>query len=150
MPNSFFARLTPSQAAALKDLSSFPPMSKTIPTRSLPPDSSRLPRTLVQAGNVIAAAKINNSRFRLIILAPETRNQTPNSFDCTSSKPASTVRAEARSPCASRSRSLSPLQPTHLLSPLLSPELSLQTTGSFDRSAPLSAESSQYSLPPLD
>src|SRR5215510_2738582 len=68
MPSSSFARFTPSHAAELKDLSSFPPMSKTMPTRSFPPDSSRLPRTLVQAGNVIPTTKIKSSRFRFFIL----------------------------------------------------------------------------------
>src|SRR6185503_12591961 len=66
MPSSCLARLTPSHAAALKDLSSFPPMSKTMPTRSLPPDSSRLPRTLVHAGSASVAANKTIERYRFI------------------------------------------------------------------------------------
>src|SRR5690242_17997124 len=42
------ARLTPTHAAALNDLSSLPPMSKTMPTRFLPPASSALPKTRLQ------------------------------------------------------------------------------------------------------
>src|SRR5882724_4252876 len=67
MPSSSLARLTPSQAAALKDLSSLPPMSKTMPTRSLPPDSSRLPMTLVQAGSARAAISKRTNAIRLDI-----------------------------------------------------------------------------------
>src|SRR5262245_29923018 len=62
---SVAARLTPSHAAALKDLSSFPPMSKTIPTRFSPGASSRRPKTPLQpeATRVRTASSAKLVRF---------------------------------------------------------------------------------------